>query len=42
MIGGIVKFHRAVMKMHPVLRTWLLLLMGLNMIVPLFFIGRLI
>ncbi len=41
MIQGVVKFHRGVMKMHPVLRMWLMLLMGLNMVVPLFFIGRL-
>jgi hypothetical protein len=41
MIQGVVKFHRGVMKMHTVLRMWLMLLMGLNMVVPLFFIGRL-
>jgi hypothetical protein len=40
MIRGALKFHRAVMKTSIPVRMWLMVLAGLNLIGPLFFIGR--
>ena len=40
MIDGIVQFNRAVFKMPIPWRIWMLLLMAVNMIVPLFFLGH--
>lgn len=40
MIDGIVKFNRAVFKMPIPWRIWLMLLMAVNMIVPVFFLDR--
>lgn len=41
MIYGLTKFMLGVMKMPILWRMWLMLLMALNMIGPLFFLGRL-
>jgi len=40
MIKGIVKFNRAVFKLPIPWRVWLMLLMAVNMIVPVFFLDR--
>ena len=38
---GFIRFNRGVMKMPLPWRLWLLVLVGLNAVVPLFFLGRL-
>ena len=41
LIRGFIRFNRGVLKMPVPWRLWLLLMVGVNMIVPLFFLDRL-